>query len=65
MRTAERKQLYNEIVNQCQIILNKSKSVYQLATTIHFQEIYRATVPTNIINQDKQIVANLLKDLNF
>ena len=65
MRVAERKRLYNEIVDQCQIILNKSKALYQLATTIHFQETFKATVPTNILNQDKQIVSNLLKDLKF
>ncbi len=65
MRVAERKRLYNEIVDQCQIILNKSKALYQVAATIHFQETFKATVPTNILNQDKQIVPNLLKDLKF
>ena len=65
MRVAERKRLYNEIVDQCQIVLNKSKALYQVATTIHFQETFKATVPTNILNQDKQIVSNLLKDLKF
>jgi hypothetical protein len=65
MRVAERKRLYSELVDQCQIILNKSKSLYQVATTIHFQETYKATIPTGILNQDKQIVSNLLKDLKF
>src|SRR5450631_3886402 len=65
MRVAERKRLYSEIVDQCQIILNKSKSLYQVATTIHFQETYKATIPTGILNQDKQIVSNLLKELKF
>jgi len=65
MRAAERKRLYSELVDQCQIILNKSKSLYQIATTIHFQETYKATIPTGILNQDKQIVSNLLKDLKF
>lgn len=65
MRVAERKRLYSEIVDQCQIILNKSKSLYRVATTIHFQETYKETVPTSILNQDKQIVSNLLKDLKF
>lgn len=65
MRVAERKLLYSEIVNQCQIILNKSKSIYKVATTIHFQETYKATIQTGIFNQDKQIVSNLLRDLKF
>ena len=65
MHVAERKLLYREIVDQCQIILNKSKSLYQLATTIHFLETYKATIPTGIINQDKQIVSSLLTDLKF
>jgi hypothetical protein len=65
MHVAERKWLYSEIVDQCQIILNKSKSLYQVATTIHFQETYKATIPTSILNHDKQIVSNLLKDLKF
>lgn len=65
MRVAERKRLYSELVDQCQIILNKSKSLYQVATTIHFQETYKTTIPTSIFNQDKQIVTNLLRDLKF
>ncbi|MBS1666683.1 MAG: hypothetical protein JST58_04830 [Bacteroidetes bacterium] len=65
MRVAERKRLYNEIVDQCQIILNKSKALYQVASTIRFQETFKTTMPTNILNQDKQIVSNLLKDLKF
>jgi hypothetical protein len=65
MRVAERKSLYNEMVDQSQIILNKSKSLLQLATTIAFQETYKTNTATNILNQDKQIVSNLLKDLKF
>jgi len=65
MRVAERKRLYSEIVDQCQIILNKSTSLLRLATTIAFQETYKKNTATNILNQDKQIVSNLLKDLKF
>lgn len=65
MHVAERKLLYSEMVEQCQLILNKSKALYQLATTIQFQETYKATSPTLIVNADQQIVSHLLKDLKF